>query len=713
MSPIAPALVPLASLMALATAGLVKWAADARSGQRAAVVVFLLVMMAEMFGAALVYFVEPGPAGLVAALWVGGGLMSLSVFPLVFAFLSPPRPETIPTITPTGLARPWSTVYVGSVVGLVLLNEFLMGWTFLLTSGSGSAGLALGSIGAGSLFVWVVTSPWFLFTMAAEMLLTAYLLRDRLGRPVFVLLMFQAIITVLAPPALALDSWVTVTVLAGSGAMIALIVFLMEYFYRSRQLNASFSKYIVRLLAVYAIMMAGLFVWAYQGSLVLFAVSIVAEMVLYFAAVLEPQRFTTGDRIPWQLHARWTFGVLFFVFVAELFMGALLDLQISPLYFTGAFVPLPLTGTPVEIVWNAVYNGFWFVALVTASTWFLAMMGFEMGALVYFKYRETRVLETRVRLVLMMGCYAAFAVFFPSLYYSAVFPSLPSGSTVPFLGWSMGIGTAPLAPTVFIVVAVTYGITGALSGLFGRRAICSTFCTAALMYQGTTIDAMKSFNRSSRIGRKYLGSRFSTTYSITLSVVLLALFSTSVVSYLDQVGVLAVTILGADPTIFLFALSFGVLWYVLFFTIPYVGNYNCVTLGWCYTGLIAGMFSRIGFFKLKVKDRAVCRRCTTLDCAKACPVGLVDMPGHFRTKGEFRSSKCCGVGNCVGSCPYGNLYMHDVRHWVRRRLRLPEFPADRKLPMVATGRHVVTGITPATHVLVGTAPPVDRPSLGS
>ena len=712
MSPIDAILIPLAALMALVTAGLVKWAADAKSRPRAAVVVFLLMMMVEMFGAALVYFVQPGPAGLVTALWVGGGLMSLSVFPLVFAFLSPPRTEPIPATAATGLGRPWGAVYLGSVVALVLLNEFLMGWTFLLASGSGSIGLGLGSIGAGSLFAVVVSSPWFLFTMAAEMLLTAFLLRDRLGRPAFVLLIFQAVITALAPPALAFDSWVSITVIAGSGAMIALIVFLMEYFYRNRQLNASFATYVVRLLAVYAVMMAGLFAWAYQGSLVVFALSIVAEMVLYFAAVLEPLRFALGDRVPWQLHAGWTFGVLFFVFVAELFMGALLDLQIAPLYFTGAFVPLPLTGTPAGVVWNAVYNGFWFVVAVTASTWFLAMMGFEMGALVYFKYRETRVLETRVRLILMMGCYAAFAVFFPSLYYSAVFPSLPSGSTVPFLGWSMGIGTAPLAPTVFIVVAVTYGITGALSGLFGRRAICSTFCTAALMYQGTTIDSMKSFNRSSRIGRKYLGSRFSTTYSITLGVVLLALFSTSVMSYLNQVGILAVTILGADPTVFLFALSFGVLWYVLFFTIPYVGDYNCVTLGWCYTGIIAGAFSRIGFFKLKVKDPAVCRSCTTLDCAKACPVGLVDMPGHFRTKGEFRSSKCCGVGNCVGSCPYGNLYIHDVRHWVRRRLRLPEVPGDHRLPMVGTRRPFGARAMPASPPSVGT-PPGTPSSSGS
>ncbi|EQD42117.1 hypothetical protein B1B_14201 [mine drainage metagenome] len=59
------------------------------------------------------------------------------------------------------------------------------------------------------------------------------------------------------------------------------------------------------------------------------------------------------------------------------------------------------------------------------------------------------------------------------------------------------------------------------------------------------------------------------------------------------------------------------------------------------------------------------------------------MPGFFRTKGEFRSTKCCGVGDCVGACPYGNMYLYDVRHWVRGKLGLPiPTPRGAKLPMV-------------------------------
>jgi len=230
---------------------------------------------------------------------------------------------------------------------------------------------------------------------------------------------------------------------------------------------------------------------------------------------------------------------------------------------------------------------------------------------------------------------------------------------------------------------VTYLVTGTLVVLFGRRVICSTFCTAALMYQGTTIDAMKSFNRTGPVGRKFLGSRFSTAYQVSTTVTMASLVVASFASYLGQVGEWHLSLGGTDPTGFLFALYFGVLWYVMFVTIPYTGTYNCVTMGWCYTGTIAAAFQKVGFFKLKVRSKEVCRACTTLDCAKSCPVGLVDMPGHFRTTGQFRSTKCCGVGNCVGACPYENLYISDVRHSVRRFLgRRAPFEPARPLPMV-------------------------------
>ncbi len=678
------ALAPIAGAMALATAFLIRWAAETRTPMRAATVVFLLVMMVGMLGGAAIYYAHPSVTSLVEGFWIASVVMSVSVVTVFVSFLAEARrrlaagPDYVP---PELRAR---RAFVAAVVGLVLANELLMGWTF--SAAAGTLLVATGGVlGAIYLLAGVVASPWFLFTMSAEMAVSAYLLRDRISPTLYRLFLLQSLIMFLSPTAIDAAGWVAGSVYVASAAMIVWIVYLMEFIYRHRQLDPVFSRYVVALLAVFAGMMAGQFLWLYYGGWTpLFSLSIVAEMVLFFAAIVRPDRFGAGVETPWQLRPRWAFALLAFIFVAEVFMGALLDLQIEPGLYAGTFFTLPLAGSLSTVLYNAVYNGFWFLAGVTGSTWFLTMMGVEMGALLYFKFRETRELETRIRIALTMGCYGAFAVFFPSIYYTAVFPSAPSGTSVPVLGWSMGIGSAALASSVFLLVLATYAITGALTVLFGRRVICSVFCTAPLMYQGTAIDAMKSFNRTEWPAKKYLGSRFSTAYTVTTGLILGSLGLASAASILDSAGVWSVQVLSADPTVFLFSLYFGILWYVMFVTIPYTGNYNCVTMGWCYTGAIAQAFQKIGFFKLKARDKEVCKACTTLDCAKSCPVGLVDMPGHLRTKGEFRSTKCCGVGDCVGACPYGNLYISDVRHWFREKVGTRAHPPARaRLPMLA------------------------------
>ncbi len=677
-------LAPFAAAMAAITAYLIAWAAEARTRVAAAVIAFLLAMMVAMLVGALLYYLDPGPARLVEGLWVAGAIMSVSVFPLFFVV----QREAQLQIASGGSYVPSRLLhlppYVALVIGLVLVNELLMGWVFAL-----AAGQLLPPAGADPvpLLTSIVATPWFLFTMSAEMALTAYWLRGRVGPALFALLAAQAGIMLLSPPALADGTWAWTSLLAGSALMIALFVGLMELTYQRRELNSAFARYVVRLLVVYGGMMAGLYLWIVDRDLRLFALAVAVEMVLFFDVVLRPEPFQGTDRIAWQLHPRWAFSLLAGIFLAELFMGAALDAMFHPESLVASGPPLPVSGPLLLAVPNALTNGFWFFANVTASTFFLAMMGFEMGTLVVFKLRETVPAETRARILLMMGCYGAFAVFYPSLYYHLVFPSAPRGTQVAVLGWSMGLGSAPVAPAVFAVILGSYAITGTLAVLFGRRVVCSTFCTAPFMFQGNAIDRMSSFNRTSPLARKYLSSRFSSMYTATTGVVLVALAATSILSYFDQIGRLDVRIAGADPSVFLFALSFSVLWYVMFVTIPYTGNYNCVTMGYCYTGAILQAFHKVGFFKLKVRDREVCRACTTLDCAKTCPVGLVDMPGHFRKTGEFTSTKCCGVGNCVGACPYHNLYIYDVRHALSERFGLRRTAAPlRPLPMAAGPR---------------------------
>jgi len=289
-----------------------------------------------------------------------------------------------------------------------------------------------------------------------------------------------------------------------------------------------------------------------------------------------------------------------------------------------------------------------------------------MGSLVVFKIKYARELETKIRLLMVIGAYALYTLFFPVFVFSSTLPNIP------WLGWSMGLGTAgALAPDVILVILATYLISGGISFFFGSRNVCSLFCTAALMYQGTTYDSMSSFNRTSKIGRHNLTSRIPGTYKLVVSIVWVSLLGGAALSYLTSVGVINVSIFGADPSYFFYIFYFDILWYLLWIMIPFMGTYACVTTGMCGWGSFNQLVSRLGMFRLKVKDSNTCINCKTKDCAKVCPVGLTDLPGAFIDKGEFRSFKCIGVGDCVSACPYENEYFFDARNWVRQKLNRP------------------------------------------
>ncbi|HEV2231350.1 MAG TPA: hypothetical protein VGS18_04130, partial [Thermoplasmata archaeon] len=154
----------LAAAMAASTAWLLRWASEARGPIAAGTIVFLLVMMAAMLLGALVYLLSPGRLGLVEGLWISAAVMSASVFPLFLLILRAARAASGPAGGPPGsppLERP-PPIVVASLIGLVLVNELLMGWTFSL-----AADTPIGTGGPIAILVGSVDSPWFLFTMAA------------------------------------------------------------------------------------------------------------------------------------------------------------------------------------------------------------------------------------------------------------------------------------------------------------------------------------------------------------------------------------------------------------------------------------------------------------------------------------------------------------------------------------------------------------------
>ena len=632
--------------------------------------------MASMFGGAVIYLLSPSLTSVVEAVGLNAILMTGGII-VVLRFWTDrlleeklPEAETSLTVSATtnsgsvmgtsvSLTQSSLWTRVGAIF-LILLNEFLMGWTFVLASGSSS--VVSGTSTVLSTFDSVVGSDWFIFTMVLEMILSLYMLRASVPKNFFVIVLFQSIIMFFAPTAISNASWVTSSIYLGSVAMIGLLIFIYEYLFTNRMISAGVRQYLVALISIYALMMAGLYVWLIQGSSILFVLSIIAEMALYFNVILTGRGIESSPAKSWMQDPWWVFAFLAMTFVAEYFMGGLFDIEYYGMQFVTGISQTPMTGSILNEIGAAFYNFISYFATITGSAWFLIMMGAEMGALIVFKIRITREFETKIRLVLVLVAYFVYSIALPSFILS-------NPAAVPFVGWSMGVGTAgAVAPAVLGAIIGTYLITGVLSFLFGSRQTCSLFCTAALMYQGTFPDSMKEFNRSSKIGRKFLTSRISNLYKVIASLVIVSIVVAAIVSYLNSVGIISVSFFGTDIAYFLYIFYFNFLWYIIFVSIPFVGVYGCVSTGMCHIGLFNQFVSRFGLFRIKVKDPMTCVNCETKDCAKACPVGLTDLPGHFIKSGEFRSHKCIGVGDCVSACPYENEYFYDIRGWFREKL---------------------------------------------
>jgi polyferredoxin len=645
--------------MAVLTAWILKKGSTVQTLTDAGLVLFLLVMMASMFVSAVVYLYFPGSVTLFELVALNMVSMSVGLIPILTALF---RGDSQLDETRKGSAVSSRSMVFGAFIALALLSEVFMGWTFAIVSGVASTT----SQGVLASLVESMSSYWFIFTMASEMAVTLYLVGKRFPSGFRWLVALQTAIMVLSPTAFGSSSWVSAALWGNSAVMVVAIILIFEYLYKNRTVAAGALSYLVRLLGAYALMMGGIFVWLLYGDAILFVLSIVAEMVIYFTIVLDGRRLTAPPLQGWLSMPNWAFALLLSVFVAEFFMGGVLDIQANG---TSYFTALPfasLAGSALTVAGAAFYDFIVFVSSITASFLFLAMMGIEMGALVVFKMKYARETETKIRLALVLAAYAIYSLFLPVFVLG---PALPS---IPWVGWSMGLGTAgALAPAVILALVGTYVISGGLSFLFGSRQVCSLFCTAALMYQGTTIDAMSSFNRTSKLGRKYLTGRIPSAYKVVVTLVWGSLLGAAVVSYLTSVGAVNITIFGYDTGFFLYAFYFSFLWYVVWIATPFVGTYGCATTGVCGWGAFNQLISRVGLFRIRVRDGDVCSNCKTKDCSKVCPVGLTEMPGAFIEKGEFRSFKCIGVGDCVSACPYNNVFFFDVRNWIRMKLNMP------------------------------------------
>jgi polyferredoxin len=501
--------------------------------------------------------------------------------------------------------------------------------------------------------------------MSAEMGITLFVIRRRLPKTLVWIAASQTIIMILSPTAIGSSLWTSISLVAGSAVMVFLFIYVFEFLYKNRTVSSGILNYLLFLMLAYALMMAGQFIWLLNGDASVFVLSIIVEMAVYFAIVLDEKKLISSKSVSWQAKPYWVFGFLGLLFVAEFFMGGVLDIQVYGAGFFNGMMFASTAGSFVNALSAGFFNFIMFFTSITMSPWYLIMMGIEMGALVAFKIKYTRELETKVRLLLLILAYGAYSVFLPLFL-------IPSGllRQTPWLGWAMGIGSSgAIASTVVMALLGTFLISGILSFLFGSRQLCSVMCMAPLMYQGTTIDAMNSFSENSKLACRLHTNKISSAYKVVVSAVWISLLAAALLSYLTSVGILGVSVFGIDPAYFLFMFYFGFLWYVIWLMIPFVGTYGCASTGMCGWGAFNQLISRAGLFRLRVKDKALCSSCTTKDCSKVCPLGLTGQPAAFVAKGEFRNYKCIGDGNCVSACPHRNISFYDVRHWLRERFR--------------------------------------------
>jgi len=526
----------------------------------------------------------------------------------------------------------------------VAMGAFLNAWT-----------------GSPSTLISAIQSPWFLGVMIPEMFFSAFLSMRNSDR-LFPMLLAGALTMSFFPPTFPEAYW-SYLVWASAIAMIGSTVLIYDSLYRDRLRATQETLTSMEIMLVFTAMMASTFTY-YLTSLwsPLDVVTAVSMGWLVYRALAGPGKWRTN----YLRDSRWTFTFLTLTFVMEWFMGGTLD------FLNGLFAPgvagftssLPLgwlnSYTPTSVLWDFLSA----VTGVTGSIWFLIMMGVEMGFLAFRRALERRVRENRIRMGLMIGAYALYTIYFPG--FSPLSSKLAS---IPYM-WSMGVGTlGPVTLSVIPALLGTYAVSGVLSFLFGSRQLCSVTCTAPMMYQGTFYNSLKVYNRSSRLGRKTLTSRLSPWFKVVVVTVSTGVLGIALISYLNSIGAVNFTVLGIDVSAFVYTVWFNLLWYLVFISIPFMGTYACVTGGWCYWGTFNQLVSRMGLFRLKVKDPETCLRCPTVDCAKACPVGLTDMRSWFLKQGEFKSMKCIGVGECVDACPYDNIYFYDVRNWIRERLK--------------------------------------------
>ena len=269
---------------------LITRAVRVRTGIDTTIVLLLLAMMVAMLvGPAYLYLTQLSFDVGDVAIWEIAVFMMVGMMPigvLLFAkFWMLNDPERTTQLPLTNILSHTTGLRL-SYIFLLLLSEFLMGWTFNLATGLVrlSAGYSFGIIA--SEIDYSLTTYWFVFTMVAEMGFTLFVLRKALRPDLLAILVIQAVVMLLTPTAVPLAAWENYTVYLEAAVMGGLIIFAFSYLRRKEERGKSTLVYLGLFIVANAIMMAGFLAWLLNGETLFLALSLVVETVIYFDAVL-------------------------------------------------------------------------------------------------------------------------------------------------------------------------------------------------------------------------------------------------------------------------------------------------------------------------------------------------------------------------------------------------------------------------------------------
>ena len=536
-----------------------------------------------------------------------------------------------------------------------------------------------------------------------------------------------------APTLLGNDEFVFIGGVGETAVMIIFMVIFFEYIAKHRLMLPEDDAYHIKMIFIdYLLMGAGTFIGTvlldpFGLAWIFFAVAIIFGMIYYFQSMFsinkphiqetESNNVVIKRKKTVNKPARLIFFVLVASFVSELFMAGSMDfatynylpffrvIDTLPVYhgasvagfyahdvlkeFVSPFVPAS-TGPYNLIVFYGMVGGvykftpvstfieiLYIIGYITDSPTFLLIMGIEMITLVVAQIRILKDKGKKINLIFAIAAYLLYTTIGPNFLNPLYYNKLPL--------WANTGAQAALYPYLILPLLGSYALYAFLALLFGRRSYCSTLCPSAVMYGGTLGQSMIKYNYESKISKKQRTSYFTDSVLFIATGSWIWAILASLFSYMyTTTGNLSFSIYGIDPSVFYSYFIWNILWYVFFFSIPFVGMSPCRKYGWCSTGTLIGFFSVLGFFKLKVKDKNVCRTCKTKDCATSCEVGLSTMPGSFIKSGQFKSVKCVGSGDCIRACPYGNIYFYDVRNYLREKFghRNKEFNNSEEFVMV-------------------------------